>query len=49
VILDESPTAESLAKILFLKAYELGLNVSRITFWEGPDSFAIYEETENSR
>jgi 6-pyruvoyltetrahydropterin/6-carboxytetrahydropterin synthase len=40
----ENPTAEAIARLIFGKARELGLAVSRVTLWETPDSFATYSE-----
>lgn len=40
--IDENPTAEALARLIFLKARELGLPVSRVRMWETSDSFAAY-------
>lgn len=40
--IDENPTAENLAKILYLKAKELGLPVCEIRFWETKTSCASY-------
>lgn len=40
----ENPTAEALAQLIFLKARELGLPVSRVRMWETSDSFATFGE-----
>ncbi len=37
-----NPTAETLAKLVFDKAEELGLSVSEAVFWETPTSMAAY-------
>jgi 6-pyruvoyltetrahydropterin/6-carboxytetrahydropterin synthase len=42
-VMKENPTAESLARLLFEKAHDLGLAVDRVTLWETPDSFATYD------
>lgn len=40
--IDDNPTAEALAKLIFLKGRELGLPVSRVRMWETPDSYAAF-------
>ncbi len=42
--MDENPTAESLAKLIFKYAKSKKLPVSKITFWETPSSSASYAE-----
>ena len=42
VVMDESPTAESLARWIFKAAHEKGLPVTRVVFWETVDSCAVY-------
>jgi 6-pyruvoyltetrahydropterin/6-carboxytetrahydropterin synthase len=42
--IQENPTAEAIAKLIFLKARERGLPVSRVRMWETADSCATYEE-----
>lgn len=44
VLTPEPPTAEVLAELIFEKARALRLPVSRVTFWETEDSFAVYHE-----
>lgn len=41
-VMEENPTAEGIAKLIYEKAHELGLPVSRVTLWETADSFAVY-------
>jgi 6-pyruvoyltetrahydropterin/6-carboxytetrahydropterin synthase len=41
-VIEDNPTAEALAKLIFLKARELGLPVSRVRMWETSDSFAAF-------
>lgn len=41
-LMDENPTAESLAKLIFDYAQSKQLPISRITFWETPTSSASY-------
>jgi 6-pyruvoyltetrahydropterin/6-carboxytetrahydropterin synthase len=40
--MDENPTAEALAKLIFMKARELGLPVSSVRLWETSDSSAVF-------
>lgn len=42
--MEENPTAESLAKLIFKYAKSKQLPVSKITFWETPSSSAAYAE-----
>lgn len=41
-LMQENPTAENLAKLIFEKAAEFGFSVKRVRLWETPDSFATY-------
>jgi 6-pyruvoyltetrahydropterin/6-carboxytetrahydropterin synthase len=41
-ILESNPTVERIARLIFDKARELGINVVRIRVWETPSSFASY-------
>jgi 6-pyruvoyltetrahydropterin/6-carboxytetrahydropterin synthase len=41
-VMQENPTAEAIAELIYEKAHELGLKVSRVTLWETPDSFGSY-------
>ena len=41
-LINENPTAENIAKLIFIKAQELGIPVSSVKMWETPDSFAEY-------
>ena len=43
----ENPTAEALARLIFLKAREFGLPVSAVRMWETSDSCATYRGNEN--
>ncbi len=43
-LMDGNPTAENIARLIFLHARELGLNVSEVRLWETPSSCAIYRE-----
>ncbi len=41
-VMDQNPTAEAIAKLLFEKAHSLGFPVSRVSVWETQTSFASY-------
>ncbi len=41
-LMDENPTAESLARLIFDYAKTKKLPISRVTFWETPSSSASY-------
>ncbi len=41
-LMDDNPTAENIAKVIFDKTKESGFSVARIVLWETPDSFATY-------
>ncbi|MBU9889127.1 MAG: 6-carboxytetrahydropterin synthase [Candidatus Omnitrophica bacterium] len=43
VTVDGNPTAEMLAERIFREARRMKLPVSKVTFWENADSFAVYE------
>lgn len=44
VLMDESPTAEALAKWIFEAAIDSGIPASRVVFWETVDSCAVYRQ-----
>jgi 6-pyruvoyltetrahydropterin/6-carboxytetrahydropterin synthase len=44
-VMDENPTAENIARLIFRVARDLGLPVVSVKLWETPDCSAIYEET----
>lgn len=44
VVMNESPTAEALAKWIFDAAQESGIAVKRVIFWETVDSCAVYRQ-----
>ena len=44
-LMDENPTAESLARLVFDYAEGKKLPISRVTFWETPSSSATYSKT----
>ena len=41
-VLDENPTAENLARHIFLRVSERGLRLSEVRLWETPSSCATY-------
>lgn len=43
-LLDDNPTAENIAKHIYLQARSQGLNMSEIRLWESPSSYATYRE-----
>jgi 6-pyruvoyltetrahydropterin/6-carboxytetrahydropterin synthase len=43
-LMDGNPTAENIARLIFLHARELGLSVSEVRLWETPSSCAIYRD-----
>ena len=47
-LMDVNPTAESLAKLIFEVAQQLGFPVSAVTLWETPRSFATYQSPAHS-
>lgn len=42
--MDENPTAENLARLVYRFARSKGLPVAQVTFWETPSSNASYSE-----
>jgi len=42
VLVNENPTAEMLARWIFLEARSMKLPVSKVTLWENQDSCAVY-------
>ncbi len=43
-LMDENPTAENIAKVIFQQASQSGLKISELRLWETPSSFAAYRE-----
>ena len=43
-VMDENPTAENIAKLIFNHARSKGLPVVEVRLWETPTSFATYRE-----
>ncbi len=41
-LMEENPTAEALARLIFDETRRQGFPVVRVVFWETPDSFAAY-------
>ncbi len=44
VVIEENPTVEVLARLIFLEARKRRLPVSKVTLWETENSFASYHE-----
>jgi 6-pyruvoyltetrahydropterin/6-carboxytetrahydropterin synthase len=44
VVMDDNPTAENIAKLIFQQARKQGLPVIEVRLWETPASFATYRE-----
>jgi len=44
-LMDENPTTENLARLLYATVAEFGLPVVAVTLWETPDSYATYRPT----
>ncbi len=42
VVVDQNPTAEVLAQMIFTYAKEKGFPITEVRFWETPTSFATY-------
>ena len=42
-VMDSNPTAESIARLIYDFTVSKGLPVSRVTFWETDNSFAVYD------
>lgn len=43
-VMEENPTAENIAKVIFEHVKSKGMKVSKIQFWETPSSHAVYME-----
>lgn len=43
-VMDDNPTAEAMARVLYRVAREHGLPVVRVRLWETPTSYAVYSE-----
>ena len=41
-VIDENPTAENIARLIFEKACEAGLPVAEVRLWETPNCYATY-------
>ena len=42
-VMDENPTAEALAKLVFDYGRAKKMPITKVTFWETPSSFAAYQ------
>jgi 6-pyruvoyltetrahydropterin/6-carboxytetrahydropterin synthase len=42
-VMDENPTAENIARLIYDRARSMGLPVARVTLWETPNCQASYE------
>ena len=45
LLMDDNPTAENIAKLLFNKAREFNFPVTEVRLWESPTSCASYKKT----
>ena len=43
-IVEQNPTAETLARLIFEYAVSQGFSVVEVRFWETPDSYATYRQ-----
>lgn len=43
-LLDENPTAENIAKVIYEKTLEAGFPIVEARLWETPKCFAVYRE-----
>jgi len=43
-LMDENPTAENIAKLIYRQVRKLGVNVTAVRLWETPSSYATYRE-----
>jgi len=41
-LLESNPTVERIARLIYERSREEGLQVVRVTVWETPDSWATY-------
>lgn len=41
-LMEQNPTAENIARLIFEEARRMGLPVKAVRLWENPDSFATY-------
>jgi 6-pyruvoyltetrahydropterin/6-carboxytetrahydropterin synthase len=41
-VMDENPTAENIAKVIFHEMRKMGLQLGEIRLWETPSSYATY-------
>ena len=45
-VMDENPTAENIAKLLFEQIHKMGFRVTEVRLWETPSSFATYARNQ---
>ena len=43
-VLDENPTAETIARLIYRQAVKFGFPVKEVSLWETPKAFATYRE-----
>lgn len=43
-LMDDNPTAENIARLIFRQASELGLKLAEVRLWETPSNCATYRE-----
>lgn len=48
-VIDENPTTEAIARLIYTKARELGLPVTRVVLWETPDSSAEFGQADSAQ
>jgi len=48
-VMDDNPTAENIAKVIYYAAKEQGLPVTEIRFWETESSFATYRQPSEQK
>ena len=44
-LIDDNPTTENLARLVYEQTQTLGFPVTAVTLWETPDSYATYAPT----
>ena len=47
-LIDDNPTTENLARLVYEQSQALGFPVIAVTLWETPDSYATYAPTPAS-
>lgn len=46
-LIDENPTAETIARLIYHETHRQGFPVARVVLWETPDSFAVYSSVKD--